>query len=111
VAAVCQAGGLGILDLGVGDAAARNALEMTRKSICGAFGVRVGAGCRMDPADLRVGYRQSNIAETAVSAVDTVVLGRGAPWQPAELVDDYRVLVEVTDLDEALAAVDAGRTA
>ncbi|GAA3524933.1 type I polyketide synthase [Amycolatopsis ultiminotia] len=88
VAAVARGGGLGVLDLGTGDARARRALELAAEWTPGAFGVRVGPGCRLSPADLP-------------AAVDTVVLARGAEWSG---LTGYRVLAEVTDLAQARQA-------
>lgn len=92
---VCRAGALGVLDLGVGDRQTRQALELSRRWAPGPFGIRVAAGCALRPADLP-------------AKVDTVVVGAGCPWQPTSLVDRYRVLVEVTDVEEALRAARAG---
>ncbi|RKN08433.1 SDR family NAD(P)-dependent oxidoreductase [Streptomyces radicis] len=91
-AAVSRAGGLGILDLGRGDAAAREALARLRRWAPGSFGVRVGAECAMGRDD--------------VAGVSTVVLGAGVPWTDAPA--SCRVLREVTDLDEAHEARAAG---
>ncbi|WP_233573725.1 type I polyketide synthase [Amycolatopsis panacis] len=88
VAAVARGGGLGVLDLGSGDAQARRALDLAAAWAPGGFGVRVGPGCRLGPADLP-------------AAVDTVVLARGATWSG---LTAYRVLAEVTSLLEARAA-------
>jgi acyl transferase domain-containing protein/NAD(P)H-dependent flavin oxidoreductase YrpB (nitropropane dioxygenase family) len=94
-AAVCRAGGLGVLDLGAGCRWARDALDQADRWITGGFGVRVGAGCELSPADLP-------------DRVDTVVLAWDAPWSVADLAHRYRVLVEVTGPAEALAAAAAG---
>ncbi len=95
VAAVCRAGGLGVLDLGVGDREARQALELSRRWAPGSFGIRVAEGCALRPADLP-------------AEVETVLLGAGCPWQQADVVDRYRVLIEVTGVEEALRAAKAG---
>ncbi|MFJ6836882.1 SDR family NAD(P)-dependent oxidoreductase [Streptomyces sp. NPDC091209] len=100
-AAVCRAGGLGVLDLGDGDRRSRDALERLHRLAPGPFGVRIGARCRLDPADLAPGTRETGRPDTVVLAVD-------APWQAGDLTADHRVLVEVTNLDEARAAVLAG---
>ncbi|HVW44944.1 MAG TPA: SDR family NAD(P)-dependent oxidoreductase [Amycolatopsis sp.] len=94
VAAVCQAGGLGGLDLGAGDARVRESLTLAQQWSPGTFGVRVPQGCRLEPADLPAG-------------VDTVVLGWDSPWRPSELAG-YRVLAEVTSSDEAACAAADG---
>src|SRR4051812_38237622 len=96
VTAVCQAGGLGVLDLGAGDRWATTALDDLAGAVPGPFGVRVPAGCALPPDVLD----RANI--------DTVVLGVDAPWPVAQLAARYRVLVEVTDLDGARAAATAG---
>ncbi|MET8855480.1 SDR family NAD(P)-dependent oxidoreductase [Streptomyces sp. NPDC004579] len=100
-AAVCRAGGLGVLDLGDGDRRSRDALERLHRLAPGPFGVRIGARCRLDPADLAPGIGDAGGPDTVVLAVD-------APWQAGDLTADRRVLVEVTDLDEARVAVHAG---
>ncbi|MFF3445891.1 SDR family NAD(P)-dependent oxidoreductase [Streptomyces sp. NPDC002667] len=100
-AAVCRAGGLGVLDLGDGDRRSRDALERLRRLAPGPFGVRIGARCRLDPTDLAPGIGDAGRPDTVVLAVD-------APWRAGELTAGHRVLVEVTDLDEARTAVLAG---
>ncbi|MET8134327.1 SDR family NAD(P)-dependent oxidoreductase [Streptomyces sp. NPDC005251] len=100
-AAVCRAGGLGVLDLGDGGRRSRDALERLHRLIPGPFGVRIGARCRLDPADLTPGTGDAGRPDTVVLAVD-------APWQAGDVTADHRVLVEVTDLDGARAAMLAG---
>ncbi|MEU6971840.1 SDR family oxidoreductase [Kitasatospora aureofaciens] len=98
--AVCRAGALGVLDLGVGDRRAREELAALRERSPGRFGVRVGADCRLLPEDLGSLER---------SGVDTVVLESAVGgWDVRQLSDSQRVLVEVTDLAAALAAAGAG---
>ncbi|WP_229322028.1 type I polyketide synthase [Streptomyces sp. UNOC14_S4] len=99
VAAVCRAGGLGVLDLGRGRRrAASAALRLVRQWVPGPFGVRVGAGCALGPDDL-----------AADGGVHTVLLSTDAEPAPGDLADGlHRVLVEVTDREAALAAVRAG---
>ncbi|MFD2421010.1 SDR family NAD(P)-dependent oxidoreductase [Amycolatopsis pigmentata] len=94
VAAVCRAGGLGVLDLGAGDVRVREALALTEQWSRGPYGVRVPQGCRLEPADLPAG-------------VDTVLLGRNSPWRPSD-PDGYRVLAEVTSSEEATRAAEEG---
>ncbi|MFF7471943.1 SDR family NAD(P)-dependent oxidoreductase [Streptomyces sp. NPDC008092] len=94
-AAVCAAGGLGVLDLGRGDRRTREALARLRRAVPGPYGVRVAAGCALTPDELG-------------PAPDTVVRAADAPWTVAELAPHTRVLAEVTDLAEARAAVAAG---
>ncbi|MDT7717428.1 MAG: hypothetical protein QOH09_3420 [Pseudonocardiales bacterium] len=98
VGSVCRSGGLGVLDLGVGDrqaSRARNALELVQRWAPGSFGVRVAAGCTLQPSDLP-------------AEVDTVLLGAGAPWEPADLLGRFRFLTEVTRVEEALHAAREG---
>ncbi|MFB7618038.1 SDR family oxidoreductase [Kitasatospora sp. NPDC056181] len=98
--AVCLAGALGVLDLGTGDRRAREELAALRERSPGRFGIRVGSGCRLTPEDL---------GPPEHSGVDTVVVDSAADgWGVAQLPDGYRVLVEVTDLSAALAAVGSG---
>ncbi|MEU3063756.1 SDR family oxidoreductase [Streptomyces subrutilus] len=97
-AAVTRGGGLGVLDLGTGDRAAREAWRDLRRWVPGRHGVRVGPRCRL-PVDELV--HEGGLPHT-------VVLGAGAPWRPAELPAGVRVLAEVTGADEARTALDAG---
>ncbi|MFG2194258.1 SDR family oxidoreductase [Streptomyces sp. NPDC048639] len=98
--AVSRAGGLGVLDLGTGGRRAREALADIDRWAAGArYGVRVAAGCELTPADLVV---------PEGAGPDTVVLGADAPWSVDQVAADHRVLAEVIDLRQALAAVHAG---
>jgi len=47
-------------------------------------------------------------AGRAESAPHTVILGVGSAWRVADVAAEYQVLVEVTDLEQALGAADAG---
>ncbi|WP_229695396.1 type I polyketide synthase [Streptomyces lacrimifluminis] len=104
-AAVSRAGGMGVLDLGLGDRRARDALARIRRVAASSapgfrYGVRIGSHCRLTPADL-----------VGDGGPDTVILAPDAAdaFRPiAEVAARHRVLVEVTDLVEALAAVRAG---
>ncbi|MDT3399140.1 beta-ketoacyl synthase N-terminal-like domain-containing protein, partial [Streptomyces sp. B1866] len=96
-AAVCQAGALGVLDLGTGDRGAREALALVHRWVPGRFGVRVAEGCALTPADL-----------PAEDGPHTVVLAAGAPWQVADLAEDHHVLVEVGSPEEAARAAADG---
>ncbi|MFJ9249754.1 SDR family NAD(P)-dependent oxidoreductase [Streptomyces sp. NPDC101776] len=98
-AAVSRAGGLGVLDLGLGDRRSREALARIRRWSPGPFGVRITAHCRIGPADLTAG---------GGAAPHTVVLAADAPWRIDEVAAEHRVLAEVTDPEQALAAVRAG---
>ncbi len=102
-AAVTRAGGLGVLDLGTGDRESRDALARLRHWAPGRYGVRVAAQCRTGPAEL-IGEDTSRTAD----GPHTVILGAGSPWRIADLATGFRVLVEVTDLEQALTAVRAG---
>ncbi|HWR47202.1 MAG TPA: hypothetical protein VN327_06245 [Pseudonocardiaceae bacterium] len=100
VGSVCRSGGLGVLDLGVGDrqaSQARTALELVQRWAPGPFGVRVAADCALRPGDLP-------------AEVDTVLLGAGSPWEPADLRGRYRLLAEITGVEEALRAAREGAT-
>ncbi|MFJ4961814.1 SDR family oxidoreductase [Streptomyces sp. NPDC088729] len=97
-AAVTRGGGLGVLDLGSGDRAARAAWDDLRRWLPGRHGVRVGPQCRLVLDDL---VRDEGLPHT-------VVLGAGAPWRAGALPRGVRVLAEVTGPDEAHAALDAG---
>jgi acyl transferase domain-containing protein/NAD(P)H-dependent flavin oxidoreductase YrpB (nitropropane dioxygenase family) len=97
-AAVSRAGGLGVLDLGTARRTARDAWERVSDWVAdGRYGVRVAAGCPLTPADV-----------PPAAPPHTVVLGAGAPWPLDAVAARHRVLAEVTDLDQALAAVRAG---
>ncbi|MCW2875113.1 type I polyketide synthase [Actinacidiphila oryziradicis] len=100
-ASVSRAGGLGVLDLGTGDRRAREALARIRRWAPGPFGVRVGTHCRLGPGDLAPG-------EGAGGGPHTVILGVDSPWQIGDVAAGYRVLAEVTSLEQALEAVRAG---
>jgi acyl transferase domain-containing protein/NAD(P)H-dependent flavin oxidoreductase YrpB (nitropropane dioxygenase family) len=97
-AAVTRAGGLGVLDLGRGDRAAREELRRLRGWTPGPFGVRVGPGCALRPTDLG----------PEAASPHTVVLGVATPWRVADVAARHRVLVEVTSLGQARDAVLAG---
>ncbi|WP_327633229.1 SDR family oxidoreductase [Kribbella sp. NBC_00482] len=87
VAAAAQAGCLAVLDLTTADRTAREHLQLAAEWTSKPFGVRLSGDFGELPA-----------------AVDTVLL-TAPPTQP---MDGYRVLVEVTSLDEALLAAEAG---
>ena len=93
-AAVERAGGLGVLDLGRDRNLAVAALSDTARWVPASFGVRVGPGCPLTPADLP-------------AEVDTVVLAFGSPWTAAA-VAERTALVEVCSADEARTALAAG---
>ncbi|MFJ1704978.1 SDR family oxidoreductase [Kitasatospora sp. NPDC088346] len=98
--AVCRAGALGVLDLGRGDRRSREELARLRESAPGRFGVRVGPDCRLSPDDLHA---------SGGAGPHTLVLAPDTPgWDIGALRADHRLLVEVTDLTQALAAVRAG---
>ncbi|MFJ6081363.1 SDR family oxidoreductase [Streptomyces sp. NPDC092369] len=94
-AAISRAGGLGVLDLGAGDRRTREALARLRRWVPGPYGVRIGAGCRIRAGEITDGPT-------------TVILAADAPLGTVDLAGSHRVLVEVTDLDQALDAVRSG---
>ncbi|GAA2996992.1 type I polyketide synthase [Actinokineospora diospyrosa] len=89
-AAVSRGGGLGVLDLG---ADAAEVLARARV-VTDRVGARVRADCPLGPAEL------------AAHGVELVVLDPGAPVR--ETAAHLPVLVEVTDAEQARAAVAAG---
>ena len=93
-AALCRAGALGILDLGRDSARARPALAQMIRWTKEPWGVRLPAGCALDPQEIPAGAR-------------TVLLGVGSSRTAAEFAG-RRVLVEVTDLGEAHSALAHG---
>ncbi|WP_236809009.1 type I polyketide synthase [Amycolatopsis albispora] len=92
VAAACQAGALGVLELG---ARAREELDRVAEWTSREFGVRPVAGCGLRPADLPERAR-------------TVVIGADSPWEMGEIPSGLQVLAEVTSLGEAERAIAAG---
>ncbi|MGK4579056.1 SDR family NAD(P)-dependent oxidoreductase [Kitasatospora sp. HPMI-4] len=100
-AAVCRAGGTGVLDLGTGDRRSREELARLREWAPGPFGIRVGQDCRISPEELDL---------TCGGLPHTVLLAAAPPeWLSAALpARGHRVLVEVTDLEQAREAVQAG---
>ncbi|WBO67712.1 type I polyketide synthase [Streptomyces camelliae] len=94
-AAASAAGALGVLDLGTGDRRCREELSRLRRAAPGPFGIRVTGRCTLTPADVGDGP-------------DTVVLTSDAPWQATQLPPHWRVLAEITDIDQARTAVRAG---
>ncbi|MEU5249269.1 nitronate monooxygenase, partial [Streptomyces asoensis] len=106
--AVGRAGGLGVLDLGSGDRRSREALSRMRRASPGGFGVRIGAHCRLDPADLEPDGPHTVVVGAwpagAPGTSDTAATLRSI----AALAERHRVLAEVTDLAGALDALGAG---
>ncbi|MFI9270968.1 SDR family NAD(P)-dependent oxidoreductase [Kitasatospora sp. NPDC052896] len=96
--AVCRAGALGVLDLGTGDRGSREELTRLRESTPGRFGVRLGPNCRITPEELR----DPAGPHTLLLAPDA------ADRDLAALAPRHRLLIEVTDLQQAVAAVRAG---
>ncbi|WP_421107970.1 SDR family oxidoreductase [Streptomyces sp. NEAU-S77] len=110
-AAVSRAGGLGVLDLGTTRRTALDAWERVNDWVSdGRYGVRVAAGCPLTPADLRYAAPPDTgpPGDGGGPGPHTVILGTGAPWPLDAVAARHRVLVEVTDLDQALEAVRAG---
>ncbi|GAA1939618.1 type I polyketide synthase [Kitasatospora viridis] len=103
--AVCRAGALGVLDLGAGDRRAREELDRLRERVPGRFGVRLGPGCALSPGELR---RADGTGPHTVLLAPDAAPAPGTPdWDPAPFTG-LRLLVEVTGLEQALAAVHAG---
>ncbi|MFE3183435.1 SDR family NAD(P)-dependent oxidoreductase [Streptomyces violascens] len=100
VAAVRRAGGLGVLDLGVGDRLAREALARVRRWTAGEFAVRVGPSCALTPQDVA--------EECGGSLPSVVLLAADAEWKIRQLADECRVLVEVGSRGEAHRAAADG---
>ncbi|BCJ53952.1 hypothetical protein Asp14428_54270 [Actinoplanes sp. NBRC 14428] len=99
VAAAARAGGVGVLDLGAGDAWSLRVLARAARRAGSGLGVRVTAACTATPADLE---------RVAGTAVELVIVTADSGWDVAELAARHRVLVEVASLAEAHAAVAAG---
>jgi acyl transferase domain-containing protein/NAD(P)H-dependent flavin oxidoreductase YrpB (nitropropane dioxygenase family)/acyl carrier protein len=94
-----RGGGHGVLDLATGDSWTLTALAQATSGSTEPIGVRVPAGCAATPDDVdRAGHGR----------VDLVVVPLDTPWQLATIIGRYRVLVEVTSLDEAREAAAAG---
>jgi acyl transferase domain-containing protein/NAD(P)H-dependent flavin oxidoreductase YrpB (nitropropane dioxygenase family)/NAD(P)-dependent dehydrogenase (short-subunit alcohol dehydrogenase family) len=94
VVAIERAGGLGVLDLGPDDTAARTALDRVRARWGRPFGVRITAATGLRPADLP-------------ADVDTVITGPDVSrtaWRGAA----GRLLAEVTSPQEAHEAIRCG---
>ncbi|MFC0110321.1 SDR family NAD(P)-dependent oxidoreductase [Kibdelosporangium aridum] len=89
VVAVERAGGLGVLDLGRDRARALAELALVRRRLTGPFGVRLALDCPLSPDEL-------------ADDVDTIVTPQ------LVLSPGRRVIVEVTSVDEARAAVLSG---
>ncbi|MBN6038567.1 SDR family NAD(P)-dependent oxidoreductase [Amycolatopsis sp. 195334CR] len=92
MAAACQAGALGVLELG---ARGREELDRTAGWTSREFGVRPVPGCELRPGDLPERAR-------------TVLVGADSPWEIGEIPSDFVVLAEVTSLEEAERALAAG---
>jgi acyl transferase domain-containing protein/NAD(P)H-dependent flavin oxidoreductase YrpB (nitropropane dioxygenase family)/NAD(P)-dependent dehydrogenase (short-subunit alcohol dehydrogenase family)/acyl carrier protein len=89
VVAVERAGCLGVLDLGADGKRAFAELRLAERRLGRSFGVRIGRDCQVNPGELP-------------DVVDTILTPQ---WLPAP---GRRVLVEVTSLAEARAAVAEG---
>ncbi|MEU5429607.1 SDR family oxidoreductase [Streptomyces olivoreticuli] len=98
VAAVCGAGGTGVLDLGSGGRRVCEALALTRRWTGGAFGVRVPEDCALRPEEL---YGPDG------TGPHTVLLAPGVTWPGGE-GRGVTVLAEVRSRAEARAAARAG---
>ncbi|MEU6708316.1 SDR family NAD(P)-dependent oxidoreductase [Streptomyces wuyuanensis] len=102
-AAVCRAGGLGVLDLGSGDRRAREALAALGRWAPGRHGLRIGPRCAPGPGDLLHGTGSPGGPSTLVLAPDSAWDTAAIPQAPG-----LRVLVEVTGMEAARQAVDSG---
>jgi acyl transferase domain-containing protein/NAD(P)H-dependent flavin oxidoreductase YrpB (nitropropane dioxygenase family) len=99
VAAATLAGGLGVMDLGAGDARALQALREATTLVDGPVGVRISASCRA---------QMSNVERASNGRIALVLLEPDTAWDLAETAARYPTVVEVTSLEEARSAVDAG---
>ncbi|MDW5324341.1 SDR family oxidoreductase [Plantactinospora sp. KLBMP9567] len=99
MAAVGAGGGLGVLDLAVDNTRGLRAVRETASLSSVPFGIRVAAGCEAALSD---------VERAAAGRLRTVVVAPDSPWPVAEVAARHRVLVEVTDLDEARRAATAG---
>ncbi|MEZ0112439.1 acyl transferase domain-containing protein/NAD(P)H-dependent flavin oxidoreductase YrpB (nitropropane dioxygenase family) [Catenulispora sp. EB89] len=117
-AAVGRGGGTGVVDLGTGGRAAREALALAAEWLPDGFGVRCGRGCALELAEAaeligtgarQIGAGRVGAGRVGAGRINLVVLGQEAPWSVDELAaTGCRVLVEVTDVAEAHAAATAG---
>lgn len=94
VIALCRAGALGVLDLGRDPAVARTALARVAARVPGHFAVRVASDVLA--------------VDTLPEQVSTVVVPAARHLSAPEAWGHRRVLVEVTSIEEARAAVAAG---
>ncbi|MEO3747648.1 SDR family oxidoreductase [Plantactinospora sp. B5E13] len=94
-----RGGGIGVLDLGRGDAWALTALAQATTEATRPVGVRVPAGCAAGPDD---------VERAGQGRVDLVVAPPDTPWPLRQIAARYRLLVEVTSLDEAREAAVTG---
>ncbi|HEY0695021.1 MAG TPA: nitronate monooxygenase, partial [Kribbella sp.] len=97
-AAAVRAGCLGVLDLSAADRSARAELARAAEWITTSFGVRLAGGSPFTDADLPARARTILLADWS---------GAGSSPSPADFTG-RRVLVEVTDSEEARAAALAG---
>ncbi|WP_239380268.1 type I polyketide synthase [Frankia sp. CIT1] len=110
-AAVTRAGALGVLDLGRDAATARTALVNTARWARGPFGVRVPAGCATVPGELPPVVDTVVLPSGRVPGAGPAETGReAARWDvmTAAANGHRRVLVEVTSVAEARAAIEEG---
>ena len=98
-AAAWRGGGHGVLDLADGDWRPMRALAQAASWAAAPVGVRVPAGCKASPDDVR---------RCAGGKPGLVVLAADGPWDVADTAAWARVLVEVTSQAEASAAVGRG---
>ncbi|WP_405364685.1 SDR family NAD(P)-dependent oxidoreductase [Kitasatospora sp. NBC_00039] len=103
--ALCRAGALGVLDLGAGGRRAREEFDRLRERVPGRFGVRLGPGCGLSAGELR--RPDGSGPHTLVLAAGALEAGDG-PGRDRGGFTGLRLLVEVTDLRQALNAVRRG---
>ncbi|SNR33223.1 Acyl transferase domain-containing protein [Haloechinothrix alba] len=102
-AAVSAAGGLGVIDLGCGDARSRNELvRVVEGGNTDRFGVRVDGECALTYEEV------AELLGDSAGALEVVVLGWDAPWEPWQIADRVVVLVEVASRQEAVVARESG---
>ncbi|MEN3362655.1 MAG: hypothetical protein V7637_6637, partial [Mycobacteriales bacterium] len=110
VAAVVQAGALGVLDLGTGDRHARAELHLAARWCPDGLGLRLPTGCALTPAEAVAAVHRAG-SHADVLLLDCADLPDAAGLTgPAGVaaVRWPRVLVEVTSLTEARQAAAAG---
>ncbi|WP_103337761.1 type I polyketide synthase [Amycolatopsis sp. CA-126428] len=101
-AAVSRAHGLGVLDLGSDDHVGRDELTRAARWAVSPIGLRAGAGCSLTPHEV------VEVLGPRARSVETAVLAWDSSWREVELPPQWRVLVEVTSVAEAVEAARTG---